>query len=162
MLSYREHLRRIVTPNVRWRLLALFTPNSREGFPKIGVNALGITKGVIEDRFHLCLGRGGNANALRKMHSRLRQVTKVQRVGQQLSFLRCAIVRSLDIRTQVLPLHLVMHTPEKYSRSITPRPIFLLAIEHQRLLITMRLSSKSSRLSLPFHVTQSARHYGWR
>jgi hypothetical protein len=55
MLFYREHLLRIVTPSVPWRLLALFTPNSREGFPKIGVNALGITKGVIKDRFHLYL-----------------------------------------------------------------------------------------------------------
>jgi len=49
VLSYREHLRCVVSPAVRSRVLALFTPNFREGFPKIGVNALGVTKGVIED-----------------------------------------------------------------------------------------------------------------
>ena len=81
MRSYREHLRRTVARLVRSRLLALFAPNSGEGFPKIGVNALGITKGVIEDRFHLCLGPWLMYGHPMQDVFPARQVTLVQAVG---------------------------------------------------------------------------------
>jgi len=52
-LSYREHLPWIVVLTVSSRLLALFTPNSGEGLPKVRINASRVTKRMIEDRFHL-------------------------------------------------------------------------------------------------------------
>ena len=51
-LSYREHLARVFAVNLRSRLLALLASNSGEGFPKVGINASRIAKGMIEDRFH--------------------------------------------------------------------------------------------------------------
>jgi len=53
-LSHREHLLQFLALNLRSGLLALFPPNSCEGFPKIGVDAARVTKGMIEDRFHWC------------------------------------------------------------------------------------------------------------
>jgi hypothetical protein len=52
-LSYREHLSWIFVLTVSLRLLALFTPNSGEGLPKVRINASRVTKRMIEDRFHL-------------------------------------------------------------------------------------------------------------
>jgi len=39
---------------LRSRLQALLTSNSGERFPKVGISASRITKGMIEDRFHWC------------------------------------------------------------------------------------------------------------
>jgi hypothetical protein len=51
-LSDREYLGRTFARNLSSRLLTLLPSNSGEGFPKVGINASRITKGLIEDRFH--------------------------------------------------------------------------------------------------------------
>jgi len=51
-LSYREHFRRLFAFDLRPGLLALLAADSGEGFPKIGINALRVTKGSIEYGFH--------------------------------------------------------------------------------------------------------------
>ena len=51
-LSDRKHFLGIVTLIPHLRLLTLFTPNSGERFPQIGIGAARVTKGLIEDRFH--------------------------------------------------------------------------------------------------------------
>ena len=53
-LLYWEYLPRIVALNVHSRLLALLPSNSGESFSEVRINALRVTKGVIEDRFHRC------------------------------------------------------------------------------------------------------------
>ena len=54
VLLQREDISRSFTLALRQRLLALFTPNSGERFPKVGINAFRITKRAIKDRFHRC------------------------------------------------------------------------------------------------------------
>jgi hypothetical protein len=50
--AQREYLSLILGINLRSCLLALLPANSGESFPKIGIDAFGVTKGTIEDRFH--------------------------------------------------------------------------------------------------------------
>jgi hypothetical protein len=54
-LSCREHLLRVIAVNLRSHLLALFAPKSGEGLPKIGINARGMRKRMVEHRHHCCL-----------------------------------------------------------------------------------------------------------
>jgi len=55
VLLYREYLPNSFTGTLYLRLSPLFAPNSGEGFPKVRIDASGVMKGMIEDRFHVVL-----------------------------------------------------------------------------------------------------------